>query len=66
MNIIARCPNCSAAWRLDKNAHDKRFKCPACKLLFKIPKAIELKIALELAESAKTPLYIDKNGRTFA
>lgn len=65
MQIMARCPGCSAVWLLDGAAADRRITCPRCAKLFKIPKLEEVDKAIKVIKRAKGTLYVDEDGNTY-
>jgi len=66
MNIIAKCPYCANAWLLTPNAADRRITCTKCKNLFKVPNLNELPKALKIIKQAKSKIYVNKTGNTYA
>lgn len=65
MEIIAKCPGCKQASRLESRAVDKRIRCPRCARLFKVPDLDELSKAVEIIGNAKGPIYVDEEGEIY-
>jgi DNA-directed RNA polymerase subunit RPC12/RpoP len=65
MQIIARCPRCGSAWALDGTAADRRVRCPQCAKLFKVPALADIPKAAEVIRHAKSPLFVDEEGKTY-
>lgn len=65
MQIIAKCPKCSANWVLSEGSADKRIRCRRCGRLFKVPRLNELPQATSLINQAKGTIYVDETGKTF-
>lgn len=65
MEIIAKCPGCKQASRLESRAVDKRIRCPRCARLFKVPDLDELNKAVEIIRNAKGPIYVDEEGEIY-
>jgi ribosomal protein S27AE len=66
MQIIAQCPRCGNISLLDADAADRRIKCTKCHRLFKVPKLEEVPKAVKIIRQAKTTIYVDQNGKTYA
>ena len=66
MQIVAKCSRCAKQILLGSDAQDRRITCPRCKCLFKVPKLNQIPKAAEIIEQAKSHVYVDKNGNTFA
>lgn len=65
MRIIARCPQCGAAWLLEENAADRRVACHRCGKLFKLPGLTDVPKAVKIIKQAKGVIYVDQNGKTY-
>jgi DNA-directed RNA polymerase subunit RPC12/RpoP len=65
MQIIAKCPQCGNAWRLDASAADRRIRCRKCRRLFKVPRLEDLPNATEAIRQAKGSIYVDETGKTY-
>jgi len=65
MQILARCPRCSATWIMQHSSADKRIRCRRCSRLFKVPRLEEVSKAVKLVSRAKGTVYVDQSGRTY-
>jgi predicted Zn finger-like uncharacterized protein len=65
MQIIAQCPACGTAWKLENSAADRRIKCRKCGRLFKLPKLEELTKATKMIKQAKGTIYVDEDGKIY-
>ena len=65
MQIIAKCPECSKAWLLDRSVADRRIRCAKCGRLFKVTKPEDVPKATEVIERARGTIYVDETGKTY-
>ena len=64
--IIVRCPGCGRIWELDEAAADRRLRCRACSLLFKVPQLSQVPRVLKVIETPEGKVYIDEHGITYS
>jgi len=65
MQIIAKCPACSQAMKLDESAADKRIRCLSCQRVFKVPGMDELNKAVRLLKISQGTVYVDEDGKIY-
>jgi DNA-directed RNA polymerase subunit M/transcription elongation factor TFIIS len=65
MDFLIKCPNCCRNLSADATAADRRFKCPLCGKLFKVPNKNEYRKASKIIKSSQTSLYVDQQGKIF-
>ncbi|MBE0534919.1 MAG: hypothetical protein IH624_04555 [Phycisphaerae bacterium] len=66
MQLLARCPKCGQVLKLDVSAADRRIGCPACGRKFRVPDINNFDRAMAVARNARSKVYIDEEGNTYA
>jgi len=65
MKIISRCPACGNSKLLDEQFADRRVRCSACGLLFKVPRLEDVEKAVKVIEKANSTIYVDRRGQIY-
>lgn len=66
MQLLAKCPACGQILQLDVSSADRRLGCPACGRRFRVPDVTDMERALDVARKARSKVYIDEEGNTYA
>ena len=66
MYIIIQCPRCGRRWWLGAMAADRRIRCRKCFTLLRVPNLTDVPVAAEIISQAKSHLFVDDSGRTYA
>jgi transposase-like protein len=65
MQIITKCPVCHVTYYLEEEWADKRYRCPNCHNLIKIPRLDQLEDAMKIIKESAGQVCVDEEGNVF-
>jgi transposase-like protein len=65
MQIITKCPVCKSTYYLGAEWADRRYRCPNCRNLIKIPCLETLDKAMKVISESSGEVCVDEDGKAF-